>query len=112
MGEPEGVDRISASIPGGRTIVLQECLGCGNLNKAVGKARIQTARSFLRTDAGLLDDATPDFDFRSEKCADPLGSGGPALVTERRQASIEQIEANGRDHEQVHGGDVRCVVPH
>ena len=39
VGEPEGVDRISASIPGGRTIVLQECLGCGNLNKAVGKAR-------------------------------------------------------------------------
>ncbi|TMJ68275.1 MAG: hypothetical protein E6G80_15960 [Alphaproteobacteria bacterium] len=23
---------------------------------------------------------------------------------------IEQIEANGRNNEQVHGGDVRCVV--
>jgi hypothetical protein len=45
---------------------------------------IQTARSFLRTDAGLLDDATPDFDFRPEKCADTLGSVGPTLVTERR----------------------------
>ena len=45
---------------------------------------IQTARSFLRTDAGLLDDATPDFDFRPEKCADALGSVGPAFVTERR----------------------------
>src|SRR6266480_4781868 len=25
---------------------------------------------------------------------------------------IEQIEANGRNNEQVHGGDVRCVVTH
>src|SRR4051794_11752428 len=49
---------------------------------------IQTAQSFLRTDTGLLDDATPDFDFRPEKCADTLGRVGPALVAERRQASL------------------------
>src|SRR6476660_932575 len=53
-----------------------------------GLGIIPTARSFLRTDTGLLDDATPDFDFRPEKCADALGSVGPALVTERRQASL------------------------
>ena len=35
-------------------------------------------------------DATPDFDFRPEKCADALGSVGPALVTERRQASMNR----------------------
>src|SRR3954452_5575603 len=54
---------------------------------AAGQA-ISRRRSFLQTDAGLLDDATPDFHFRPEKCANTFGSVRSALVTERLQASM------------------------
>jgi hypothetical protein len=63
--------------------------------------------SFLRGWECLRDLACNPFRGRMRCSIDPdqVSAGQP-----NDDEYIEQIKANGRDNEQVHGGDVRCVV--
>jgi len=47
--------------------------------------------------------------FRCRVCCD-VDPDEVSAVEPNDDERIEQIEANGRDNEQVHGGNVRCVV--
>src|SRR5437016_7629908 len=66
----------------------------------------QVARSLIPREC-LRDLACNPFRGRMRCSIDPdqVSAGQP-----NDDEYIEQIKANGRDNEQVHGGDVRCVV--